>query len=392
MTLCSDDDDDDPLFDLELEGDEEDFVPVASDKKRKRETGKAAPPSKKARTTGKGTKEKSHKSILHNISKDKGMDGTIHRHVNTKKVVTRLKKECETNCKKILELCHGRDGIIEQHTQLAPLREMIEQYYNPRKVTLVTSGTSNGDGARQKTDEGGGGIKLPSSAFGNTEHEWKMIFTALTKVCALMGSLENRTMEIEDNYIAMILQTFDRMEGGMIPRNMYFKDCNNKQTLKKVLEHMLVDVKVPSDLHKEREKGLRGGNEYHFCPHCREPFSMVTTGKGKDGGPKISKQSLLTSEDRAILDTITCEDNAPIDVSDNVLGPMSRVDGHPRPIPATTPGADVAHLHYMMRHLYDDSGEKTRDPSTLYPPACLHTSTNAISDSAAVLYSRVSQI
>ena len=347
-----------------------------------------APPAKKRKHTHAHKEDETRKTKLIPIPKKypttpiKADKGTIKRHINIKKSMSILKKECVMECKKLAELANGRVGIIEQHTQLTPLKEMLCRYYSPMSVS--TDPPSDEPGVHESS------CTSPSMVSDTTEPEWKLILLSLNKICKLMGTMEKRNTETEDNYISMVLQTFNKMEIGRIPRTMYAKDCNNKQVLKLILENLLIDVEVPVDV-KLPSTSSNSERKYHYCPHCREPFSIVPGDKGAPD--RISKDSLLSEEDQTILDTITLDINSPIDVTDKVVGSLTRIDTHPRPIPSNTPGVDVAHMHYMLQHLYEKPTSSTpQSSSVLYPPHCLHKSPNTIGDSATVLYGRCPQI
>jgi hypothetical protein len=331
-------------------------------------------------------------------------------HKTKKREVQILRQECIIHCAKIIELCNGRHGVLQDKIMLENLRAMMTRYYNPSGYSVISK--------QEATTENGGkdeehpppppppppppGYPRPlftqedtfssSSSVSPTQSprsvmpvvtppvsddipdgHWRLIGSTLQMIGNYMGGIEQRVVDIENAYIQSIIDTLDLMESGGVPRSMYYGAANQRHNVQDLLQTILKnpispvhlsDPPVPPPVppssssdtdgssscktgHRSKKPFSSPNKEYHYCPHCREPITFLTDGLTN----RITGDSLLEEEDMKILAMIENPSNLPQGVTDNVLGEATRIDVHPAPSPISIIGVDSLQTQKMVQVL-----------------------------------------
>jgi hypothetical protein len=363
-------------------------------------------------------------------------------HKTKKREVQILRQECIIHCAKIIELCNGRHGVLQDKIMLENLRAMMTRYYNPSGYSIISkqeAATENGGKGEeyppppppppgyprplftQDTSSSSSSASLAQSPRSEMpigappvsddipDGHWRLIGSTLQMIGNYMGGIEQRVVDIENAYIQSIIDTLDLMESGGVPRSMYYGAANQKRNVQDLLQTILKnpispvhlsDPTIPSLSSSETDgSSCKTGHhsipnkEYHYCPHCREPITFLTDGLTN----RLTGDSLLEEEDMKILAMIENPSNLPQGVTDNVLGETTRIDVHPAPSPISIIGVDSLQTQQMIQVLSKcGKNDTTRHdlPSSarniLYPPHTMKAASMYMN--AAVLLGRTTKL
>ncbi len=314
-------------------------------------------------------------------------DPKARAHSISKREIAIIKSKTISICGDILELISGRAGFVEQCASIESLKNCVSHYYNGDGCELIREDSVHPVTGSDKADS----CRSSNSTILSQpimDEDRMTLFNLILNISIYLGSLEKRTVDIEDAHIESVIKTLDLMEKKSIPRTFYYHGSTDRGKIRDLLLSIFTSPDKPLEAKQLLEEVSKAGSDITkkpvLCPCCNASVNIVRTKGGDDGQTdlfKLTYHGLLEEEDKQILNAIKLSSNFPSAVTSDTFGSFTRFDTHPKPTERSIPGLNVLEAQKAVDYL-TGKNKKTKEEIqqrkeansglfVLYPPETL---------------------